>query len=241
MNVINLSLGEPEVEPSRDLVVQAIEGAAAAGVVPVVAAGNDFDDFGYGSVSLARERARRDHRRRGRPRATRSPTSRRPGRRRSRSQMKPDVAAPGVDVLSSLPPSQGPWGTLSGTSMAAPHVAGAAALLKERHPDWTVAQIKSALVQTGDPVRSDGRELLDDREGGGVVDLPRADVPLLFAVPDRALVRRTRARRASRRAPSRSTDAGGGAGDWTVTAVVQSGSGSVTVPADRDRPGRRSP
>ena len=51
MNVINLSLGEPEVEPSRDIVVKAIEGAAAAGVVPVIAAGNDFGDFGYGSVS----------------------------------------------------------------------------------------------------------------------------------------------------------------------------------------------
>ncbi len=51
MNVINLSLGEPEVEPNRDLVVAAIDGAAAAGVVPVVAAGNDFGDFGYGSIS----------------------------------------------------------------------------------------------------------------------------------------------------------------------------------------------
>ena len=51
MNVINLSLGEPEVEPSRDIVVHAIEGAAQAGVVPVVAAGNDFDQFGYGSIS----------------------------------------------------------------------------------------------------------------------------------------------------------------------------------------------
>src|SRR5207344_876139 len=50
MNVINLSLGEPEIEPSRDVVVKALEGAAAAGVVPVVAAGNDFSDFGYGSV-----------------------------------------------------------------------------------------------------------------------------------------------------------------------------------------------
>ena len=50
MDVINLSLGEPEVEPSRDIVVQALEGAAAAGVVPVVAAGNDFEDFGRGSV-----------------------------------------------------------------------------------------------------------------------------------------------------------------------------------------------
>src|SRR6185436_15571640 len=51
MDVINLSLGEVEVEPSRDLVVNAIEGAAKAGVVPVIAAGNDFDQFGYGTVS----------------------------------------------------------------------------------------------------------------------------------------------------------------------------------------------
>ena len=107
MNVINLSLGEPEVEPSRDLVVKAIEGAAAAGVVPVIAAGNDFDDFGYGSVSSPAQRAGRDHRRRRHVAATRSPTSRPPARRRSRSQMKPDVAAPGVDVISSLPPNQG--------------------------------------------------------------------------------------------------------------------------------------
>src|SRR5205814_2382719 len=50
MNVINLSLGEPEVDPSRDAVAKALDGAAAAGVVPVVAAGNDHDDFGRGSI-----------------------------------------------------------------------------------------------------------------------------------------------------------------------------------------------
>ena len=50
MNVINLSLGEPEITPSRDIVVQAIDAAAAAGVVPVIAAGNDFDAVGPGSV-----------------------------------------------------------------------------------------------------------------------------------------------------------------------------------------------
>ena len=85
MDVINLSLGEPEVEPSRDLVVKAIEGAAAAGVVPVIAAATT-------STTSATARCRRPptHRMRSplppsRP-ATRSPTSLPPGRRRSRSR-----------------------------------------------------------------------------------------------------------------------------------------------------------
>ena len=51
MNVINLSLGEPEISPSRDFVVHAIDAAAAAGVVPVIAADNQFDQYGYGSIS----------------------------------------------------------------------------------------------------------------------------------------------------------------------------------------------
>src|SRR5262245_43577582 len=50
MDVINLSIGEPEVAPSRDLVARALDAAAAAGVVPVVAAGNDYDEFGAGSL-----------------------------------------------------------------------------------------------------------------------------------------------------------------------------------------------
>ncbi|MBM3679062.1 MAG: hypothetical protein FJW96_14485, partial [Actinobacteria bacterium] len=51
MDVINLSIGEPEIEPSRDLVALALDAAAAAGVVSVVAAGNDFTSFGRGSVT----------------------------------------------------------------------------------------------------------------------------------------------------------------------------------------------
>src|SRR5262249_47206306 len=50
MNVINLSIGEPEAQPRRDIVVQALDNAAAAGVVPVVSAGNDFNVAGDGSV-----------------------------------------------------------------------------------------------------------------------------------------------------------------------------------------------
>ena len=50
MNVLNLSFAEPEVEPRRDIVVQALDNAAAAGVVPVVCAGNDYDIGGLGTI-----------------------------------------------------------------------------------------------------------------------------------------------------------------------------------------------
>ena len=99
--------------------------------------------------------------------------------------MKPDVTAPGVDILSSVPGNQWSPHDWSGTSMASPHVAGAAALLLQRHPTWTVAQIKSALTPTGDPVHARGRrkETGATREGGGRIDLARADNPLIFVAP----------------------------------------------------------
>ena len=236
MNVINLSLGEPEVEPKRDLVVAALDGAAAAGVVPVVAAGNDFDDFGYGSVSspgnapgaitVAAVTAQGVIA--GFSSAGPTPVS---------LAMKPDVAAPGVSVLSSVPPSQGTYDTLSGTSMATPHVAGAAALLEERHPTWTVAQIKSALTQTGDPARSaSGAEALTMREGGGIVDLPRADNPLLFATPT-SLSFGSLTPGGTRVLSVALADAGGGAGDWAVSTQVQTGAGQLAVPATVTVPG----
>src|SRR4030095_13319372 len=98
---------------------------------------------------------------------------------------KPDMRARGVGVLSSVPAREGLWVSLSGTSMAAPHVAGAAALLRQRHRGWTVAQIKSALVQTGSPVRTGvgGAEVPSTRVGGASVNLPLANTPLLFAEP----------------------------------------------------------
>jgi subtilisin family serine protease len=227
MNVINLSLGEPEIEPSRDVVVQALEGAAAAGVVPVVAAGNDFSDFGYGTVSspgnapsaitvaaVTSRNAIADF-----SSAGPTPVS---------LAMKPDVSAPGVGILSSLPASQGFFGLLSGTSMASPHVAGAAALLKERHPTWTVAQIKSALEQSGDPI---GSPVL--RQGGGVVNLPRADNPLVFAAPT-GISFGLLARGASATRSETLSDAGGGAGVWAVSAPGLTVPATVTVPGQLD-------
>jgi subtilisin family serine protease len=63
--------------------------------------------------------------------------------------LKPDVMAPGVDVLAAVSPAADHgrlFDLLSGTSMATPHVAGVAALLKQLHPDWSPMAVKSALM-----------------------------------------------------------------------------------------------
>ena len=97
------------------------------------------------------------------------------------------MTAPGVSVLSSIP--QAGYAEFSGTSMASPHVAGAAALLKQQHPTWTVAQIKSALMLTGDPVYTTAHRNVETTpmtSGGGRIDLARATTPLVFAAPSSA-------------------------------------------------------
>ncbi|MFI2362318.1 S8 family peptidase [Promicromonospora sp. NPDC019610] len=68
--------------------------------------------------------------------------------------IKPEITAPGVDVLaarSQLVRGSGMYTTMSGTSMATPHVAGTAALVAAAHPDWTAEQIKEAIVSTAVP------------------------------------------------------------------------------------------
>src|SRR5207253_3316012 len=69
-------------------------------------------------------------------------------------RVKPDVAAPGVSVLSSIPHAfcAAPpcWAFFQGTSMATPHLAGTAAVVLGRHPSWSAAQVRSAIVNTAD-------------------------------------------------------------------------------------------
>jgi hypothetical protein len=154
-------------------------------------------------------------------------------------RLKPDVSAPGVGILSSIPAREGTWGSLSGTSMAAPHVAGAAALLTQRHPSWTVPQIKSALALTARPAFEGGsREATTTRQGAGLVDLAKADQPLVFARPGAVSFGFMRRGRTASR-PIAVTDAGGGAGEWAVSVVRQRPTPgvSVTAPARLTVPG----
>ena len=70
------------------------------------------------------------------------------------ARVKPDVVAPGVNVLSSIPHqscNMPPcFAFFEGTSMATPHLAGTAAVVISQHPDWSAAQIRSAIVNTAD-------------------------------------------------------------------------------------------
>ncbi|HET9492993.1 MAG TPA: S8 family serine peptidase [Chloroflexia bacterium] len=79
-------------------------------------------------------------------------------------RIKPDVVAPGVNVLSSIPVSycggDPCFAFFQGTSMATPHLAGSAAVIRGYHPDWTAAQVRSAIVNTAN------RDVLKDFQTG---------------------------------------------------------------------------
>jgi len=98
--------------------------------------------------------------------------------------LKPDVAAPGVQILAGATPepNDGSHGDffqyLSGTSMATPHVTGIAALLLEAHPDWSPAIIRSALMTTAGrkTVKEDGVTKADPFDHGAGRIMPNRAV-----------------------------------------------------------------
>nr|WP_083207927.1 S8 family serine peptidase [Fictibacillus arsenicus] len=86
--------------------------------------------------------------------------------------IKPDLSAPGVGIVaarSALSSGTGSYRSMNGTSMATPHVAGAAALLLQKNPDWTGTQLKEALMSTSKKLNYSPYHI-----GTGRLDVPAA-------------------------------------------------------------------
>ncbi|MFE4360067.1 S8 family serine peptidase [Kitasatospora sp. NPDC056800] len=101
--------------------------------------------------------------------------------------VKPDLTAPGIGIVAARAAGtdgQNPVGdrytAISGTSMAAPHVAGAAALLLQQHPDWKGPQLKATLVSSAAPLAGRGAY----EQGAGRVDVARATTQEVYATAE---------------------------------------------------------
>lgn len=101
------------------------------------------------------------------------------GPRRVDSMLKPDIAAPGQSIFSTAVGTGNDGASINGTSMAAPHIAGSMALLRELHPSWSVEELKALAMNTA---TNDIRTTVPltstvygpARQGAGRVDLPNA-------------------------------------------------------------------
>ncbi|MFE9748482.1 S8 family serine peptidase [Saccharothrix saharensis] len=181
-DVINMSLGGTDT-PDVDPLEQAIETLSArTGTLFVVAAGNSggpetLSSPASADAALAVGAVNRDD-------SIAAFSSR--GPRVGDGAPRPDVTAPGVDIVAAKA-STAEIGTpvgenhvaVSGTSMATPHVAGAAALIAQQHPDWNGARIKAALMASA----KNNPALTAFDQGTGRVDLARAITTTVTADP----------------------------------------------------------
>ncbi|WP_189781218.1 S8 family peptidase [Streptomyces capitiformicae] len=176
--VVNMSLGSPDtpgVDP-KEAAVARLSGKALF----VVAAGNAGDEPSTlgspGSAPAALTVGAVDKQDRIADFSSRGPNA--------DGSPKPDITGPGVDITAALttqsdvPSSEG-YVSQSGTSMASPHVAGAAALVLQQHPDWSGARLKALLTGSAKP-----NPLLNaHQQGAGRVDLERAATAVVVSEP----------------------------------------------------------
>lgn len=171
--VANLSLGQTDT-PGEDPVEAAVNALSkSTGMLTVAAAGNEGPDAGTVGSPGAAESALTVGAVDGEDRladfSSTGPTA--------DSALKPDLTAPGVDIVSAKAahghmgdPAADGYVSMSGTSMATPHAAGAAAILAQRHPDWTGARIKQALTASTTPTTG----ATGYQQGTGRLDVSRA-------------------------------------------------------------------
>jgi hypothetical protein len=181
--VVNISVGTPD-DPGVDPIEEAVKTlTATTGTLFVVSAGNSGPGNGTvaspGSADEALTVGAVDRDDKLAPFSSRGP-------RVGDGAVKPDLTAPGVAIVAARAkdttmgePADNPQYTgASGTSMASPHVSGAAAIVAQQHPDWKAAQIKEMLVNTAAPVDGTAFEV-----GSGRVDVVRATTQPVSASP----------------------------------------------------------
>ncbi|MFE4972696.1 S8 family serine peptidase [Kitasatospora sp. NPDC056651] len=181
--IVNLSLTGPPTD-GTDPMARAVDTLSARyGTLFVAAAGNSgrpgtVGTPGSADAALTVGSVDRD--------GTLAPTFSR-GPRVGDQAVKPDLTAPGVAIVAARAAGtdgQEPVGdrytAISGTSMAAPHGAGAAALLAQQHPWWKGPQLKAALTSTAAPAA--GQSAYE--QGAGRVDLARATVQQVYATAE---------------------------------------------------------
>ncbi|WP_171115812.1 MULTISPECIES: S8 family serine peptidase [unclassified Streptomyces] len=173
--VVNMSLGSETASDGTDPMSQTLnELSASSGTLFVVAAGNSgpgqgtIGSPGAADAALTVGAVDRDD-------SLAGFSSR--GPRVGDDTVKPDVTAPGVGIVAARATGttmgevvDGSYVAASGTSMATPHVAGAAALLAQQHPDWTASRLKDALTSTA---RTIGGQKVTE-QGAGRIDLAAA-------------------------------------------------------------------
>jgi minor extracellular serine protease Vpr len=150
--------------------------------------------------------------------------------------LKPDISAPGGQILSStLPEFAGaPFAVFSGTSMATPHISGAAALLLQLHPFWSPRQVKSALMSTAGPAWGDTAQTKEASvllEGAGLAQLTAAADPQIFTEPQSLSFGDLDVNKgpAGRPLLVKIVDAGDGAGTWNVSLQPQSATPGTSI------------
>jgi len=172
--VINMSLGGPDTS-GTDPMEQAVDTLTAeTGALFVIAAGNSGDGANSiespGSAAAALTVGAVDKSNQLAPFSSRGP-------RNENGAIKPDITAPGVDIVAARAagtdigdPVGDKYTTLSGTSMATPHVAGSAILLAQEHPGWNADRLKATLMSSAAP-QAGGNAF---QQGAGRVDVAHA-------------------------------------------------------------------
>ncbi|MGW3285570.1 S8 family serine peptidase [Streptomyces sp. NPDC001002] len=167
--IVSMSLGSTEPSNGTDPMAQAVNMLTEeTGALFVVAAGNTGAPSSIGSPGAADSALTVG----AVDAADEAAYFTSAGPRYGDNALKPDLSAPGVDILaarSQLIDGSGYYTSMSGTSMATPHVAGVAALLAQEHPDWTGAQLKDALMSTSAQLDESAYRL-----GAGRVSVPAA-------------------------------------------------------------------